>query len=73
MEYQVVAFEKNDEVLEAYEEGRCDVLTTDQSGLYAERLKLAKPGRSCRSAGNHLQGAAWARWCARATMPGSTS
>jgi general L-amino acid transport system substrate-binding protein len=43
MEYQVVAFEKNEEVLKAYEEGRCDVYTTDQSGLYAERLKLAAP------------------------------
>jgi general L-amino acid transport system substrate-binding protein len=41
MTYQVVAFEKNEEVLKAYQEGRCDVYTTDQSGLYAERLKLA--------------------------------
>jgi general L-amino acid transport system substrate-binding protein len=43
MQYQVVAFENNDEVLKAYTEGRCDVFTTDQSGLYAERLKLANP------------------------------
>lgn len=43
MEYKVVAFEKNEEVLKAYQEGRCDVFTTDQSGLYAERLKLANP------------------------------
>jgi general L-amino acid transport system substrate-binding protein len=41
LEYKVVAFEKNEEVLKAYQEGRCDVYTTDQSGLYAERLKLA--------------------------------
>ncbi len=41
MEYKVVAFEKNEEVLKAYQEGRCDVYTTDQSGLYAERLKLS--------------------------------
>lgn len=41
MTYQVVAFEKNEEVLKAYQDGRCDVYTTDQSGLYAERLKLA--------------------------------
>ncbi len=40
MTYQVVAFQKNEEVLAAYNEGRCDVYTTDQSGLYAERLKL---------------------------------
>ena len=44
LEYKVVAFEKNEEVLKAYEEGRCDVFTTDQSGLYAEILKFAKPG-----------------------------
>ena len=43
MEYKVVAFEKNEEVLAAYEDGRCDVFTTDQSGLYAERLKLPNP------------------------------
>jgi general L-amino acid transport system substrate-binding protein len=41
MDYKVVAFEKEEEVLGAYEDGRCDVYTTDQSGIYAERLKLA--------------------------------
>jgi len=43
MTYQVVAFEREEEVLKAYEEGRCDVYTTDQSGIYAQRLKLAQP------------------------------
>ena len=43
MEYELVAFEKSDEVNQAYQAGRCDVYTTDQSGLYAERLKWAKP------------------------------
>ena len=43
MEYEIVAFEKADEVVAAYDAGRCDVFTTDQSGLYAERLKLANP------------------------------
>ncbi len=43
MTYQVVAIENADEVLKAYDEGRCDIFTTDQSGLYAERLKLANP------------------------------
>ncbi|NJM29524.1 MAG: amino acid ABC transporter substrate-binding protein, partial [Rhizobiales bacterium] len=43
LEYKVVAFEKNEEVLKAYEEGRCDVFTTDQSGLYSDKLKFAKP------------------------------
>lgn len=43
LDYKVVAFEKNEEVLKAFADGRCDVYTTDQSGLYAERLKLANP------------------------------
>lgn len=40
MKYEVIAFEKADEVVQAYDAGRCDVYTTDQSGLYAQRLKL---------------------------------
>ena len=43
MTYEIVAFEKADEVVQAYDTGRCDVYTTDQSGLYAQRLKLSKP------------------------------
>ena len=43
MTYNSVVFENNDEVNKAYDAGRCDVLTTDQSGLYASRLKLANP------------------------------
>lgn len=43
MKYQVVAFEQEQEVIKAYEDGRCDVYTTDQSGIYAQRLKLAVP------------------------------
>ncbi len=44
LEYKVVAFEKNEEVLKAYQDGRCDVYTTDQSQIYAERLKLSNAG-----------------------------
>ncbi len=43
MEYELVAFEKADEVVAAYDAGRCDIYTTDQSGLYAQRLKLTNP------------------------------
>jgi len=43
LKYKVIAFEKNAEVLAAYDAGRCDVYTTDASGLYAERLKLKAP------------------------------
>ena len=43
MNYEIVAFEKADEVVGAYDAGRCDVYTTDASGLYAQRLKLTNP------------------------------
>jgi general L-amino acid transport system substrate-binding protein len=43
MKYQVVAIEDANELVKAYDEGRCDIFTTDQSGLYAERLKLKAP------------------------------
>ncbi|MDH3672729.1 MAG: transporter substrate-binding domain-containing protein, partial [Gammaproteobacteria bacterium] len=38
-----VVFEKADEVVAAYDSGRCDVYTTDRSGLAAQRLKLKNP------------------------------
>jgi general L-amino acid transport system substrate-binding protein len=44
MTYKPVVFEKADELNSAYEAGRCDVYTTDQSGLYAQRLRLRVPG-----------------------------
>lgn len=44
MDYELVAFEKADEVVAAYDAKRCDVYTTDASGLYAQRLKLTDPG-----------------------------
>ena len=40
MQLELVQFEKSDEVVQAYDGGRCDVYTTDASGLYAQRLKL---------------------------------
>ena len=43
MEYNPVVFEKLEETNAAYDSGRCDVLTTDQSGLYATRLTLGSP------------------------------
>ncbi len=43
LEYEVLSFESTDETLAAYKTGRCDVYTTDASGLAAQRLKLAKP------------------------------
>ncbi len=43
LEYKVLAFEKADEVVAAYNANRCDVYTTDVSGLAAQRLKLTNP------------------------------
>jgi general L-amino acid transport system substrate-binding protein len=43
MKYEVIAFGTLEETVKAYESGRCDVFTTDMSGLYAVRLKLANP------------------------------
>ena len=43
LDYKPVVFEKADEVVAAYDAGRCDVYTTDQSGLAAQRLKLKNP------------------------------
>lgn len=43
MSFELVALENSDEVVAAYGAGRCDVFTTDRSGLAAERLKLAAP------------------------------
>lgn len=43
MTFRPVVFEKSDEVVAAYDAGRCDVYTTDRSGLYAQRIKLKNP------------------------------
>ena len=41
IKYEPVAFEKADEVVAAYDAGRCDTYTTDKSGLAAQRTKLS--------------------------------
>ncbi len=43
LQYNPVVFEKQEEVDAAYDAGRCDVYTTDQSGLYSIRLTLKDP------------------------------
>jgi general L-amino acid transport system substrate-binding protein len=42
MTLKSVTFANADETVKAYDAGRCDAFTTDASGLYAERLRLAK-------------------------------
>ncbi len=41
MQVKTVTFATANEAVKAYDAGRCDAYTTDASGLYAERLKLA--------------------------------
>jgi len=43
MKYKSVGYEDNDQVTKSYEAGRCDVLTSDASQLYAIRSKLGNP------------------------------
>ena len=43
LQYNPVVFDKLEEVNAAYDSGRCDVYTTDQSGLYSLRLTLKNP------------------------------
>jgi general L-amino acid transport system substrate-binding protein len=44
MKYEEMKFAKLDDVVKAYNEGKCDTFTADISQLYALRLNLAKPG-----------------------------
>lgn len=43
MKYEAVPIETNDEARQNYQEGRCDVYTTDASGLAATRSALPDP------------------------------
>jgi general L-amino acid transport system substrate-binding protein len=43
MKYTPITYDKSDESAKSLEAGRCDVLTSDQSQLYAQRAKLSKP------------------------------
>jgi general L-amino acid transport system substrate-binding protein len=43
MSYTVLGFDTAAEALKNFEEGKCDAFSSDQSALYAQRLKLAKP------------------------------
>ncbi|MBB3914541.1 MULTISPECIES: amino acid ABC transporter substrate-binding protein [Rhizobium] len=43
LKFTSVAIDDSNQLRQAYEEGRCDVLTSDQSVLYSERLQLKAP------------------------------
>ncbi len=44
MQYTPITFDTSDQTVKAFEAGRCDALTSDQSQLYALRIKLKDPG-----------------------------
>ncbi len=44
MKFEEMKFDKLDDVVKAYDSGKCDTLTADISQLYALRLNLTKPG-----------------------------
>jgi general L-amino acid transport system substrate-binding protein len=44
--YEEKPFGSSAEAFKAFETGQCDVLTRDQSALYGERLRLAKPSEA---------------------------
>lgn len=43
MQYQLKEFDTSEASLQAFEQGQCDVITSDQSSLYSLRTKLKNP------------------------------
>jgi general L-amino acid transport system substrate-binding protein len=43
MVFQPIRFDKLDDLIKAFDEGKCDTFTTDVSVLYAVRLRLSNP------------------------------
>ena len=43
MKFKPVTYDTSDQLVSGFEQDRCDVLTSDQSKLYAIRIKLSKP------------------------------
>ena len=46
MKYEPITYDKVEETIKGFEEGRCDVLNSDQSQLYALRLQLKEPEKA---------------------------
>ena len=44
MQYTPITYDTSEETVQGFAAGRCDVLTSDQSQLYALRIKLKDPG-----------------------------
>jgi general L-amino acid transport system substrate-binding protein len=43
MKYTPITYDKSDETVKGFDAGRCDVLTSDQSQLYALRIQMSNP------------------------------
>lgn len=43
LKYKIITFEKDRQIIAAYNSGRCDVYTADRSALAAQRLKMENP------------------------------
>ena len=73
MKYEVVAFATSDETFKAYDFGPLRRVHDRRIGpLFGAPARFGS-GRSYRSAGDHLQGAAWPGNVAMATTSGATS
>jgi general L-amino acid transport system substrate-binding protein len=46
MKFEPIRFETMKEIIEAYQANKCDVISSDVSQLYAERLSLTKPNEN---------------------------
>ena len=76
MTFKPVVIEKVEEVRAAFFSGRCDVYTTDASGLYATRAANVprRQGRTTTSScPRSSPRSRWGRRCAKATTSGPTS
>ena len=71
MALKVLALGTAEESLKAYDDRKCDVLTSDVSQLYAERLKLSAPDSHIILPEVISKGRSGRR-CGRATTSGST-
>ena len=70
MKYEEIKFGKLDDVLKAYDEAKCDVLTADVSQLYAAAAAADQAGRAASSCPTSSRRSRWRRWCASATTTG---
>jgi len=73
MSYTPITFDKSDETEKAYEPGRCNARTPDQSPAVRPAHSAQGSRRRHRAAGRSSPRSRWARSFGRATTSGSTS